>query len=570
MNAAVYCGTRNLYKDMTTAAKSLLTHSCDLDKIFFLIEDDIFPYDIPEKIQCINISNQTYFTPNGPNYNTSWTYMVLIRAALSKVFPNLDKVLSLDVDTIVNENIDELWRIDLTNYYLAAAREPCKSNKDFMAINMGVALLNLKKLREDKKDDEIIHALNTIQYDYNEQDCIAERCQGFIYELPPDYNISNWCDIQNAKHRKIQHFAAVKNWNKLPMVTEYANSLWYHLVDNENSFGLDIIIPAYNDPEGLRRTLKSLYFSDEFEDIQITVVDDCSSIGTQYLDKITDEFPDINVILSSLNGGPGLARNNGRANTYLPFIMFVDCGDIIPSKYCLYEICNTLKTYTMPDIYQWPWINGEWHTVSGRKSMCTPGVVYRRKFLDNYGIRHNSVGIGSYSNEDVGFNHTCKAILEHIETYDLSPHYAFFELPVYKMVYDKNSITHVNNCEFNYTKQIPGLVSNAFHCIQTCERNGISEDPILGTLNTFMIQLYRDFMFCMKKRPDLFDTHWETLRDFYNNLYSKYENNELNSTYQSAVLSARIKDLQKVCSKRINVNRFLRALKDNNPQLLEF
>ena len=46
MRAAVYCGTRNLYKNMITAAKSLLIHS-NVEKIYFLIEDDIFPYEIP-------------------------------------------------------------------------------------------------------------------------------------------------------------------------------------------------------------------------------------------------------------------------------------------------------------------------------------------------------------------------------------------------------------------------------------------------------------------------------------------------------------------------------------------
>jgi lipopolysaccharide biosynthesis glycosyltransferase len=34
--------------------------------------------------------------------------MVLLRAAYSKIFPNLDRILSIDMDTIVNENISDL------------------------------------------------------------------------------------------------------------------------------------------------------------------------------------------------------------------------------------------------------------------------------------------------------------------------------------------------------------------------------------------------------------------------------------------------------------------------------
>jgi lipopolysaccharide biosynthesis glycosyltransferase len=73
--------------------------------------------------------------------------MVLIRAALSKIFSTLDTILSLDVDTIVNENISDIWNICLDDYYLAAVKEPEKSTKDKLYINMGVALFNLKKLR---------------------------------------------------------------------------------------------------------------------------------------------------------------------------------------------------------------------------------------------------------------------------------------------------------------------------------------------------------------------------------------------------------------------------------------
>ena len=55
MRAAVYCGTRNLYENMFIAAKSLLIHS-NVERIYFLIEDDVFPMDLPAEIETINIS----------------------------------------------------------------------------------------------------------------------------------------------------------------------------------------------------------------------------------------------------------------------------------------------------------------------------------------------------------------------------------------------------------------------------------------------------------------------------------------------------------------------------------
>ena len=117
MRAVVYSGTRNVYQNMLTAAKSLLMHS-NVEKIYFLIEDDFFPYQLPQEIECINVSNQQYFRKDGPNFANVCTYMVLLRAVYTKLFPHLDQILSLDNDTIINENISQLWQLDLTNYYL--------------------------------------------------------------------------------------------------------------------------------------------------------------------------------------------------------------------------------------------------------------------------------------------------------------------------------------------------------------------------------------------------------------------------------------------------------------------
>ena len=189
-----------------------------------------------------------------------------------------------------------MWDIDLDNYYLAAVKEEHKSHDDFLYINMGVALLNLKKLREDHKDDEIIQAINTIHYEYKEQDCINELCQGHIYRIPADYNINNW--TVGAKHRKIIHYAAVKGWQKLPLVQKYRDC---EIVRNiPDTFGLDIIIPAYKNKKALDLTLKSIYNTEMFSlgfqylfPILITVVDDCS--GVDYSD-LEAKYPLVNFI----------------------------------------------------------------------------------------------------------------------------------------------------------------------------------------------------------------------------------------------------------------------------------
>lgn len=116
MKAAVYVGTRNLYDDMLPAVKSILINS-DVDKVYLLIEDDRFPHDLPDCVETINVSSQTFFRSNGPNYNLKWTYMTLMRAALPKIFPDLDVILSMDDDVIALQDVSDLWDLPIEDYY---------------------------------------------------------------------------------------------------------------------------------------------------------------------------------------------------------------------------------------------------------------------------------------------------------------------------------------------------------------------------------------------------------------------------------------------------------------------
>ena len=223
LKAAVYCGTRNLYPHMVTAAKSLAVNS-GVDVIYFLIEDASFPYHLPDYVNCIDVSGQKFFNKYGPNVYRLWTWMVLMRAVLTKYFPQHDRILSLDVDTIVDQNIDELWDLDLNGYYLAGVPEPKKSNSNASYVNMGVALFNLKKLREDMVDDRVIYLLNNQKYRFAEQDCINSVCRNQILTLPSMYNWNSF--VAPCDSPKIRHFACNREWYKTTYYQKYQNLNW--------------------------------------------------------------------------------------------------------------------------------------------------------------------------------------------------------------------------------------------------------------------------------------------------------------------------------------------------------
>lgn len=202
MKAAIYTGTRNLYEHMIPAIKSLLCNS-DVERIYLGIEDRLFPYYLPDICHVIDLSGQRIFDKDGPNMRSRFTYMAMMRAALVKILPeDLDIILSLDVDTIVDQDISSLWDLPIEDCYFAASHEFHMTNEKFLYTNVGVALFNLRKLR-DGKADEIIRMLNHRQFGWVEQDCLNLLCQGYIYDMPPEYNAHYY--TQNPANPKIIH-----------------------------------------------------------------------------------------------------------------------------------------------------------------------------------------------------------------------------------------------------------------------------------------------------------------------------------------------------------------------------
>lgn len=223
--------TRNIYHKVIPSLKSLLMHA-DVDKVYLLTEDDDIGFWLPDCVEIINVSDQKFFQPDGVNYHNGWTWMVLMRLALFHVFPNLDRILSLDLDTIIEENINELWDTPMGDHYLAGAREPGKSG-DGLYVNFGVVLYNLKALR-DGKGDEIIHALNTRKYRFTDQDCGNALCKGRIYELSGAYNFSNYSN--RTAYPKIYHFAAKGFWyENEPLVKKYRDIPWSDVLSEERN-----------------------------------------------------------------------------------------------------------------------------------------------------------------------------------------------------------------------------------------------------------------------------------------------------------------------------------------------
>ena len=220
----VYAATRNMYRNALVCANSVLQNG-RIDKVAFLIEDEqMLEVPMCGDIVLCNVAQQAYFDRTGPNASKRWTYMVLMKAALSKIFPEYDRVLFLDCDTIVEHDISQLWDLDMTGYYYAMVPQTSdgrggRFSKGADYFNSGVMMCNLEQLRADHMDDELIRVLNTVDFEFCEQDAINKLCEGKILTLPGRYNVSNYTMPDSEIY--IKHFAANGNWIYGPEFRKY-------------------------------------------------------------------------------------------------------------------------------------------------------------------------------------------------------------------------------------------------------------------------------------------------------------------------------------------------------------
>jgi lipopolysaccharide biosynthesis glycosyltransferase len=227
MKIAICC-TRNWYIYLATSLYALFKHN-QVEKVYLFIEDDEISYLKDKKIEFINVNKvKEYIKKESPNYNTKYSKMSYIRCYFSKVL-NEDKVLYIDADAIVVDNIKELWNIDLKNYALAGIKESGEWERhlgikgmDHKYINSGILLMNLDLIRKLKLDDEMINLLNNNFYHYPDQDVINIVCKDKIKYLGNIYNSTETTGIVN--NAKIVHYIREnKGWIK----TSPRSDIWF-------------------------------------------------------------------------------------------------------------------------------------------------------------------------------------------------------------------------------------------------------------------------------------------------------------------------------------------------------
>lgn len=206
-----YGATRNLYPYLKGAIRSLLDHNKDV-KLFIFAEDNKLPYELPCEHEIINVKDQKYFGRDCPNINSQFTYMAMMRVCMPELL-KVDKVISLDVDTIVCESLDPLWEIPLDNKWVAWCQEYTGSYKPFGSkyYNFGISVLNLEQMRKDNFTELAVYEINRKHLLYTDQDVMnMYAVPDKMVDIPVRYNECFCCGYTDKP--AIVHYAGYRNW----------------------------------------------------------------------------------------------------------------------------------------------------------------------------------------------------------------------------------------------------------------------------------------------------------------------------------------------------------------------
>lgn len=217
---AVYSATPNLYEQMVWAAKSLYANS-SVDVIHFLINDDEFPYELPDFIVTHNVMDYAneMFPAKCVNADTHFTRMALVRVCYPELFPDVDYIVQLDIDTVCVDDVDELWELDMDGLWFAAAPELYSGYNPYNAevyCNVGVCVFNLAQIRKDGAQEQLVRYINNVRCHCVEQDALnyLGTVNGTMGLLDARYNENRACGYTD--NPAIVHYVGYMDWQTNP------------------------------------------------------------------------------------------------------------------------------------------------------------------------------------------------------------------------------------------------------------------------------------------------------------------------------------------------------------------
>ena len=219
--------TPNYFVPAAATLKSLLDASKGEFEVICLVSDPI-PAEMQEKLVRLGGGRFAFrYIPlkgrmEGLYIDPRYTEAASFRLLLPELLPEYDKILYLDCDIIVRQDVGKLYReTDLEENWLGVVFEaPIEQQAErFRALgcdpgryfNSGFLLMNLALMREHKVTERLLEACRVPYLEFPDQDALNQVCQGHVLPLSP-------------LHDSIRTFFIPKY--KPDFVRQYSEELW--------------------------------------------------------------------------------------------------------------------------------------------------------------------------------------------------------------------------------------------------------------------------------------------------------------------------------------------------------
>ena len=176
--------------DMSEKNRSFLLSLSDSNPLF-----EIFIIDMKDAYSKVNMNM---------NFTCTVLYRLMIPRIVEQMHKKIDKCIYLDVDTVVEGDISELYKMDSEwdEYYFAGVKDPLLFENIHLDhneklgipsldkyINGGVLLINLKQINASGLRDKLEEAGYRDDYIFHDQDVINAVCYEGIKMLPLRFNV---------------------------------------------------------------------------------------------------------------------------------------------------------------------------------------------------------------------------------------------------------------------------------------------------------------------------------------------------------------------------------------------
>ncbi|MFD0697769.1 FkbM family methyltransferase [Paenibacillus sp. GCM10027628] len=328
-----------------------------------------------------------------------YSVATFFRLELVTRFPEIDKIVYLDSDVIILEDISNLYDLDIGDNYSGASIDysmlgnyysqnklpvldnqtvsnyynQIGFNKHDSYFQAGIMVFNLKKMREDNISEKIFELCKNVYY-FQDQDVLNIAFQGKNFDIGYNWNYESreWREkewvlsfLPDEIKKKFNNSLIIQkpsiihfSWKRKPWVdpsSEFASVWWKNAkeINFQRLPLISVIVPIYNVEPYLNDCLNSIV-KQSYPNLEVILVEDCSTDNSQHIaNEFVLKYDYFQMIKHTTNSGLSQARNSGLDIATGKYVMFIDSDDMVKEHF-ISQLCivmeNTNYDFAMCDV----------------------------------------------------------------------------------------------------------------------------------------------------------------------------------------------------------------------------